>query len=183
MIRIDDFLADFDSFRDYCNSLDYAGVTNPADGVFYPGVSLAIPGEIADEVREKIERIEGVPVSIRAIFLRLSTRGMEAPHQAHTDAIMGKKSFMLYLSEGEGGTALVRHVSGMDRTPVDEDHRLLWERDTNTPDAWQITDICEMRPNRACIFDADLMHRAEPVGGFGENSLDGRLVLTAFYEC
>lgn len=177
MIQINNFLSGYEAFREYCDNLDYSGVENPADGVFYPGVSLEIPENIQQEVKSRIERAMDKEVSINAIFLRLSTKGMFAPHQAHHDGIMGQYSLMLYLNRPEhcmGGTSFVRHISG--------DDLARWEIDHSDPTKWEITDLCVMEPNKACIFNAELMHRAEPIGGFGDSPENGRLVLTAFFN-
>lgn len=185
MIVVDDFLSDFNGFRAYCDNLDFDGVESPYDGVFYPGVSLDIPREIQEEVIENLSGIVG-EVFIKAMFLRLTLPSFICPHQAHTDSIMGDGSLMLYLNREEhcqGGTSFVVHKkSGMYSNPKDEDELEAWKDDTNTPEKWHVLDICEMKPNRACLFDASLMHRAEPVGGFGNDSTDGRLVLTCFYD-
>lgn len=184
-LTIQNFLSDFESFRAICDNLDYEGVTNPADGVFYPGVSLSIPADIQAEVKQKIEGHLGCPIVVNAMFVRLSKTGTYAPHQAHTDIVMGQKSFMLYLNRQAdclGGTALVKHESGMDRTPTDLDSFNLWQEDHSSPDKWTVEEMCDMEQNKACIFDANLMHRAHPIGGFGHDNRTGRLVLTAFFN-
>jgi hypothetical protein len=186
MKEIRGFLPDYDDYRIYCDTVAFDGVVNPVDGVFYPGVSTAIPFETYEFIAAKLAEIEGTKVVVRTMFMRLSLLGMDAPHQAHTDAIMGKKSMMLYLnrpSDCRGGTAMVRHETGMYKNPVTDQEEMLWQRDTNNPDKWDITYLCEMESNKAFIFDADRMHRAEPVGGFGTNPINGRLVLTVFYDC
>jgi hypothetical protein len=185
MNEVPNFLPSFEKFRLHCDGVDYNGLVNPVDGVFYPGVSVDIPSWIMREVLEGLTNFEGAPIALRALFLRLSPLGVEAPHQAHTDAVMGERSMMLYMNRFEdcrGGTSLVRHESGLDRNPVNESEEAIWKQDTNNPDAWEITQLCEMEPNKAFIFDAGLMHRAEPVGGFGTSPIDARLVLTAFYD-
>lgn len=182
---VDDFLPEFGEFRHYLDGLDYNGVVNPADGVFYPGVSLEIPESIRSDVITGIEKAEGRQVKVNTMFLRLSPEGVKAPHQAHTDAIMGQRSMMLYLNREEhqqGGTALVKHESGMDRNPETLEQAQIWERDTNLPHKWEVTGMFHMEQNRACMFDSFLMHRAEPVGGFGDTPENARLVLTAFYD-
>ena len=186
-IIIDSFLSDFDSFRAYCDTVVYDGEKNPVDGVFYPGISLDIPDEIKEEVVFKIEKEVDRKISVNAFFLRLTTEKMEAPHQAHTDTSMGKFSLMLYLNrmeDCEGGTSYVMHKrTGLSSHPINEKQINTWKEDCNNPDAWQITNICPMIPNRAFIFNANAMHRAEPVGGFGSNAANGRLVLTVFFDC
>lgn len=185
-IIVDDFLDDFELFRRHCDNVSYDGESNPADNVFYPGVSLDIPRDVEEEIISKIQVHIGQKIKLKSMFLRLSTLGMEAPHGAHTDAIMGQCSLMLYLNRAEdceGGTSfLVHKKTGLCATPINEKQLKTWRDDTNNHDMWQITGICPMIPNRAFIFDANMMHRAEPVGGFGENSKDGRLVLTAFFD-
>lgn len=179
------FLEDYPSFRAHCDSVDYNGCINEADKVFYPGVSLDIPNNVRHEVQEKIENIEGHKINVNALFLRMSVEGVKAPHQAHTDTIMGDKSFMLYLNKEEdcqGGTSLVQHESGLYREPCCESSVQVWKSDHSNKDKWSVTDICEMKENKACIFDAQLMHRAEPVNGFGSTPEDGRLVLTVFFS-
>jgi hypothetical protein len=180
------FLSDYYSFRHLCDSVSYDGVTSPIDGVFYPGVSLYIPEDVVQEVADKLERYEGKTITINTIFLRLSLEGVVAPHQAHTDLTYGKKSLMLYLTRDaqcQGGTAILKHVSGIDYNPKDEDELAIMQMDQNNYDKWMITNYCDMQQNKAFIFDAGLIHRAEPVGGFGKDARDGRLVLTAFYDC
>jgi hypothetical protein len=183
---IDNFLSDFDSLRDYCDQVNYDGVTNPADNVFYDGVTLDIPDAVQKEVIQNLTEVMGRKVTLNSIFMRLSKQFAPYPHQAHTDKLMGNFSLMLYLNrleDCEGGTSLVIHKEGLiNSTPINDKQFKVWERDVNTPDAWQITDISQMIPNRACIFDANLMHRAEPIGGFGDSPKNARLVLTAFYD-
>jgi hypothetical protein len=173
---IDDFLpADvFNHLRAHCDQLDYSGVVNPVDNVLYPGISLEIP--------EVVMQFLGRP---KYAFLRLSLEGVLVPHQAHTDLLMGQKSLMFYVTHPKycrGGTSLVQHVeTGMYRNPVNSAEEALWQRDTNIPEMWEVHEMAEMVPNRAVLFDAELMHRAEPLGGFGTDAKNGRLVLTAFY--
>lgn len=182
---VDNFLDDWPSFRGYCDKLTYEDVENPADNVAYPGISLAIPTAIEAEVIKRAEYFMG-SITPNFMFLRLTTEGMDCPHQAHTDASMGDYSLMLYMNRIEdciGGTSLVAHKEcGLFEQPINEKQLKIWEEDHSKKDKWQITNICSMRPNRAFIFDAKLMHRAEPVGGFGDSSLDGRLVLTMFFN-
>lgn len=164
----------FAELRDHCDKISYTGVKNPVDGVVYPNISTDIP--------KSVLKYLGRP---KVTFLRLSLAGVKAPHQAHTDTLMGSESLMLYLTRQEyckGGTSLVKHIeTGMTSDPRNADEETIWQRDTNDPRAWMVYDIALMQPNRAVIFDANLMHRAEPVGGFGSSARDGRLVLTAFY--
>ncbi len=185
MIELAHFLDDYPSFRQHCDGLEYRGMKNPADDVFYPGVTTDIPPEVAEEVLGKVSEQMQAMVRPSAMFLRLSSQGTYAPHQAHTDAVMGEYSLMLYLNRQEhcqGGTAFVEHVTGMDVTPRNRQELALWEQDHSDPEKWRVVETCDMAENKACLFNAHRMHRAEPIGGFGHGPQDGRLVLTMFFD-
>ena len=72
--------------------------------------------------------------------------------------------------------------TGLCETPINQKQFKVWNEDHSKPDKWQIMDMCQMKPNRALIFEAGKMHRAEPIGGFGSDEKDGRLVLTCFFD-
>lgn len=181
----DDFFPDFEAVREWADNAEYREFKNPVDGVVYPGINVAIPPWLHEQVQQGLELKTGHKPDIKYMFTRLSVRGNKAPHQAHTDSTMGGFSLMVYLNRDadcRGGTSIVRHKeSGMFSNPKDQIEEYLWKRDTNKPEKWEILDMCWMAPNRACVFPAQLMHRAEPVGGFGTGPQDGRLVLTAFF--
>jgi hypothetical protein len=185
-IIIDNFLDDFDSFRSYCDNLDYSGVKNPVDKVFYPGATFDIPEEIKDEVALKVKNLFNQEINPVGMFVRLSKEGDYAPHQAHTDTLMAEYTMILYLNRMEdcmGGTSFVIHKdTGMYETPINEKQLAVWEADYNTPDMWQIFKMCSMLPNRALIFPSEKMHRSEPVGGFGKDPQDGRLIFGMFFN-
>lgn len=185
-IVIDDFLDDFDGFRRHLDGVSYDGETNQVDGVFYPGVSTDIPPNVKLEIIHKLQAGIGKKISPTAMFVRLSPEGIETPHQAHTDVTMGQYGFMLYLNRLKdclGGTSFVRHKkTGLSKHPINDKQVEIWERDHSNSDEWAIYEMCDMMPNRACVFDASLMHRSEPVGGFGKYTADARLVLVMFFD-
>jgi hypothetical protein len=97
---------------------------------------------------------------------------------------MGKYSLMLYLnSNPEGGTALVRHAE-MGITYAPQNNLLVnaITHDQNNIHAWIESNRVEMKENRAFIFDARNLHCALPIGGFGKNQDDSRVVLTCFFS-
>ena len=183
---IDGFLDDYESLRSLADAAKFCDLRSPQDGVIYPNINLDIAEEAKKEVTDKLCRLFNSGVNIRTIFSRLSLAGVKAPHQAHTDAAMGQYSLMLYLNRPEhcaGGTAIVRHIeTGAEKNPTTTEQEEIWKRDTNEYSAWEAVFMCDMKPNRAFIFPADLYHRAEPVSGFGTDATDGRLVLTAFFD-
>jgi hypothetical protein len=187
---IDNFLdpVTYGYLRSYADHADFRDRRSEQDGVVYPNLHLDLPGHVDAEIQERLEQAMGRPVHRRITFMRLSPKGVKAPHQAHSDEIMGQYSLMLYLNRQEdtprgAGTSFVQHVEQDFRsTPQNERGARAWERDTNRRDAWLVYEHCASAPNRACIFDARLMHRAEPTTGFGRTAQDGRLVLTSFFD-
>lgn len=174
MIEIlDNFFEDYAGVLEHVQSLSYKGEVNPVDGVMYPYINTNIPSP-----REVFKYTKG-----GFSFLRLSPEGVKAPHQVHTDSVMGKRTLLIYLCEGEGGTSLVKHrETGAFSNPETPEEQALWERDHNSYDAWDIYRYFEIKPNRAVSFPSNLFHRAEPIEGFGNNAENGRLVLTCFYD-
>jgi len=180
MIVIDGFLDDYDDFRAHCDNLQYGDVENPEDGVSYPGISLDIPDAIKREILAKAQAVMKKTISRDVTFLRLSKKGVKAPHQAHTDALMGDIGLFLYMGS-DGGTSFVKHKeTGMEYNPDSQEETAIWARDTNNYEAWDVLEYIGMKPNRALVFDARRMHRAEPPGGYGDSSSNGRLALISF---
>jgi len=179
----DNFLSNFDSFREHMLAADYGGVVNPVDKVTYPDCSYDIPETVKAEIVSRLSHMTGRVIDpIHGFVVRLTAaHTATAPHQAHTDAVMSQFTFLLYLSDGVGGTALVSHKeTGMNANPVNDEELAVWERDHNIYDAWNIDELIPMKANRAVIIPSELMHRAEPVEGYGSTVYDGRLVLISF---
>jgi len=173
----DNFLDDFPRFRAHCDRVRYVGETCPIDNKVYPGISTDIPPHVLEEIYFKIEYLMGCDIQPLFTFMRLTVEGEYIPHQAHNDADMAQWTFLLYLNRDDhcdGGTDFVRHVEGRDLEA--------WPTDHSIPEKWEIVEKCEMRENRACIFQAEKMHRAQPLGGFGKTKEDGRLVLVCFFN-
>ncbi len=174
-IIIDDFSRRFAEIREHADHADYSGVVSPVDGVEYPGIAHVPEFDVLNRLRRL--RVLG-PIQNPISFMRLSVEGSKPPHWAHHDASMGKYSLMLYLNRAEhcqGGTALLEHKQG---EPTPEQ----WAADTYDPTQWRVLSLCEMVPNRAFVFRSDLWHAALPLGGFGKDASDGRLVYTVFFS-
>lgn len=182
MIVRDNWLSTYDTLKAHSLTVGYGGVTNPYDGIEYPDITVDIPDECRKEVVEKLGDLLG-DIEIKQMFMRLTTLNTSTPpHQAHPDNMMGTHTVILYMNNA-GGTSLVKHVeTGMTEDPPTEELWHVWKRDTNTPEAWRIYDIAEGRENRVAVFDSRLLHRAEPIGGYGTSAVDGRVVLTAFID-
>lgn len=182
ILQIDDFLSSFGDLKAFEAGAIFDDVPNPYDGVVYPLICQDIPRPIMDEIKANLAEYLGREPSVSASFLRRSPEGVPVPHIAHTDKSMGDYSLMLYLSDGEGGTAFLRHAeSGMMYQPEAQEFVDMAVRDQNNLDAWRVASQTPMKANRACIFDAGLFHCAMPIGGFGEGN-SARTVLTVFFS-
>lgn len=173
----DDFLPNTDAVRAHAfqaEFVDWPGY----DGQVYKRVALIdVPG-----LRDRIEQAVG-PVDMLGMGYRLNFGG-ELPNQAiHTDLGWGTHALVLYLSEGEGGTAFWKHKATgayrIDPGDVDLFNRIGddWER----PEAWEQVSLCEMRYGRAVIYESALFHSRWPFAAFGKGFDDGRLVAVSFF--
>jgi hypothetical protein len=186
-VIIDDFLFEPTELRNYALSQEFTDFKNPTDGISYPNINLNIPDTVKFEFLAKIQGLTNGIVVDPKLFMRLRLAGEElAPHEVHTDKIMGEYTALVYLSRPEdcrGGTAILEHISGeLPLHPETEEQLRLWERDTNDVEAWSKVSFCPMKFNRFLMIRSDLLHRAEPIGGFGDNKENGRLVLTCFFN-
>lgn len=183
---VDSFLTSYNELRDFADQADFKSAVNPIDNVSYPGICKDIPENIKLEILGKLSELKGSNLLRAEMFLRMSPKGAPCPHQAHTDVIMGDFSCMLYLNRQEhcmGGTSILRHkATGIGYAPESPDFIKIISDDQNNPSAWDVVDYAVMHPNRAFIFKANRVHRAEPIGGFGATSKDARIVLTCFFS-
>lgn len=172
------------ALKQYSLECEFQDEVNESDGVVYPGICKDIPDDIKQEVIDKLSEHKGAPIENMTMFMRMTKNGTPCPHVAHTDAVMGKHSFMLYLHKHPySGTSFLRHVdSGITYHPVHEIFQQVVQRDSNDLSKWVRTGSVSSDENRAAIFDSHLIHCAEPVGGFGETQRTARIVLTVFYD-
>lgn len=178
MIIIDDFLPDPESVRaaGLCAAfIDWAG----PDGEVYKRIAIAeVPG-----LREGIERAMG-PVEMLGMGYRLNFNG-ELPNAAiHSDMGWGTHAAVLYLSEGEGGTALWRHrATGASR--IDPGDVTLFEHvrhDWDDAAKWDQIGLAEMKLGRCVIYESALFHSRWPFEAFGSDHDTGRLIAVAFFS-
>lgn len=177
----DNFLDDFDQLYDHAINADYQGELNPYDGVMYPNISTNIPINIKCEIVNKLQGFLGVELKDIKMFMRLSLDGDNPPHSAHNDIKMGRYTFILYLNKVEhchGGTSFVRHKDYPERETEHE----IWARDTNKRDKWLVGDSVSMHPNKALLFNSELMHWAESPACYGDSAKNGRLILGCFFN-
>jgi hypothetical protein len=174
----DNFIESYDYLRAFCDTATFEDTINPYDGFVYPGVCMKAPFEI---IQYSLVKAIGHANLIHGA-LRLSTQDVKAPYHVHADDFMGGQyTVIVYLNRPrhcQGGTSFLRHkqtgaVRGIDSPD--------WQADEASPEAWATEFICPMKSNRALIFDSRLLHRAEPMDGFGADPTDGRLVFVGVF--
>lgn len=179
-ILIDDFLDDFAAVRRFADMAVFNAETNPVDGIHYPDVCLL---EDQYNIAKKLGLILGGKATIRLLVMRRSMKGVQVPEQAHTDITVANSmySMIIYLNREEhcvGGTTLLRHIpSGIE---AGDDGN--WQKDKNDMSKWEVLIRSKMRRNRAFIHPSHLIHRSEPVGGFGSTPKDARLVMVCLFD-
>lgn len=174
---IDDFLPDAEAVRAHALAADY--IDWPGyDGEVYKRVALTeVPGLLS-----RLEQELG-PVEMLGMGYRLNFGG-ELPNAAiHSDLGWGTHALVLYLSEGEGGTAFWRHKATAAHRidPGDAELFEIVRHDWNDADNWERYGLAEMRMGRAIIYESALFHSRWPFAAFGTNHDDGRLVAVAFF--
>lgn len=185
MIVIDDFLSEFDELQKYAQTATFTDVVNDFDGVTYPLICADIPKHLKLAIFCALAKYTDAPEN-PTIFMRRSPAGVPCPHQVHSDLTMGLHSLMLYLNRDEdceGGTSFLSHrETGIGYNPENKHAAAIVVADQNNGAAWDVREMVSMKPNRAVIFDAARLHRAEPVGGFGDTQENTRVVLTCFFS-
>lgn len=191
---IDDMLPQhlYDTLRKLCREKQYEGVVNPIDGVTYPGINTIVPVWLTSYWRRAVAdtmAIEPEQITIQAQFFRLTTSTTpSAPHQAHNDISHAQYSSFYYINDKPedvmAGTSILSHKDlGMEKGPIGFDEVRIAMEDSNDYDAWKIEKMFFWEANRCVYYPSELMHRAEPPGGWGNDASDGRLVLITFFSC
>lgn len=178
MIRVyDDFLPNPQGVRTEALAADYIDWQG-YDGEVYKRICITeVPG-----LRERIEEAMG-PVEMLGMGYRLNFGG-EMPNAAiHSDMGWGTHAAVVYLSEGEGGTAFWRHkATGEQR--IEAGNVPLFERvkdHWNDESQWEQHRIVPMKLNRALIYESALFHSRYPFAAFGDSPETGRLIAVAFF--
>lgn len=177
MIVVDNALPDAERVRGEAlraEFIDWKGY----DGEVYKRICMAeVPG-----LRALIEAQFG-PVEMFGMGYRLNFGG-ELPNAAiHSDLGWGTHAAVLYLCEGEGGTAFWRHkATGAERIRRgDTDLLVSLSRDWDDADKWEQTELAPLKFNRAIFYEGERFHSRWPFAAFGSSPTDGRLIAVAFF--
>lgn len=152
--------------------IDYAA----HDGEVYRRVWIGdVPG-----LQGLIESAMGSPVDVLMMGYRLNFAG-EAPNSAiHSDVGWGTHALVLYLCDGEGGTAFWRHRE-TGETRLRPEHGDIVKRDCGRADNWEMVALCPLAFGRAVIYEGDQFHSRYPFEAFGDRPENGRLIAVAFF--
>jgi hypothetical protein len=178
VIQIDGFLPAPDAVREAARSADFIDWHAP-DGEVYKRICICdVPGLL-----DGIEKAMG-PVEMLGMGYRLNYAG-EIPNAAiHSDLGWGTHAAVLYLCEGDGGTAFWEHkASGA--TGIDAGDSALFgaiQGDWNDASKWGKRREIALKYNRCAIYESRLFHSRWPFEAFGDSPANGRLIAVAFFN-
>ena len=148
------------------------------DGEIYKRIAICeVPG-LCDAIEAQVGAVDMLGMGYRLNF------GGELPNAAiHSDMGWGTHAAVVYLSEGEGGTAFWRHkATGAERLdPGDVDLFDQIKDDWNDEMKWEMARLVEMQIGRGLIYESARFHSRYPFPAFGTGPDDGRLVAVAFF--
>lgn len=183
-MTVDDFLPNPDAALEHAATRDFGPAVGP-DGRTYDGISFDVAPWVAEHLYCALHGWFG-PVAPTYLFYRVTPAGARPPQWAHSDSPMGDLTALVYLTRNppEGaGTAVLEHAeTGLAREPRTEAELAVWTRDHSDQSRWRVRSFTPMRFNRLVILPSDLMHAAQPQGGFGDGPWNARLVLTTFFR-
>lgn len=174
---VDGFLPQPDKVRAHalaCPFEDWPGF----DGQVYKRVWI---GEVPGLIDRLVQEVG--PLELLGMGYRLNYAG-ELPNQAvHTDLGWGTHALVLYLCDGEGGTAFWRHkrTGATEMRPGDFDLAHAIGSDWDDAGAWEQVGLCPLAFNRAVIYPSHLFHSRWPFAAFGDSPETGRLIAVAFF--
>lgn len=178
IIEVDNFLQYPDAVRQdalQSSFLDWEGF----DGQVYKRVcSKEVPG-----LRLSLEAAIG-PVKVLGMGYRLNYEGEEPNQAIHSDMGWGTHALVLYLTEGEGGTAFWEHMA-TGTTEIQAGDNQLYQKingDWDQQDKWAQYYMTGMKYNRAVIYRSALFHSRYPFQAFGSTPETGRLIAVAFFN-
>lgn len=163
--------------RDFALSQEFYDWTGP-DGQIYKRVFITeIPGIV-----DMLSDLFG-PVDMLGSGFRLNYNN-ELPNQSiHTDVGWGTHALVLYLCEGDSGTAFWEHKpTNLDRLVKDD----LWMAEAGLfnwidSNEWNLKKLVKIEFNKAIIYRSDLFHSRYPFEAFGNSPKNGRLIAVAFF--
>lgn len=175
---VDDFLPNFDRVRNHAILSEFYDWWGP-DGELYKRITLLhVPG-LLDTLTEMLGGIR-----ILASGYRLNYEGEEPNQSIHSDIGFGTHAIVIYLNDGESGTAFWQH-NATEAVEINFGQAELFEaikEDFENPSAWTQRLVVPAKRNRAVIYKSNLFHSRFPFTAFGSTPEDGRLIAIAFFN-
>lgn len=174
---VDNFLPNAAEVREQALNSEFGDYTGYDEQVYKRVCITEIPG-----LQDQIEKAFG-PVEMLGMGFRLNYED-ELPNQAiHSDMGWGTHALVLYLCEGNGGTAFWEHKS-TGASVIEPGQIDLWESidgDWDDVSKWKQLFLAELKFNRAVIYESKRFHSRYPFKAFGSTPEDGRLIAVAFF--
>lgn len=177
VVVVDDFFPDFERVRQHAILSHYYD-WQASDGQLYKRISmLHVPG-MFDTLCEHLGLVK-----IAVMGYRLNYKN-EPPNQSiHADLGFSTHAAVVYLNEGDSGTAFWQHKE-TGATEIWYGQQELFEQikpDFENPDAWEQRLYVPTKQNRAVIYKNNLFHSRYPFEAFGNTPENGRLIAMAFF--
>lgn len=177
VVVIDDFFTDFDRVRQHAILSHYYD-WQASDGQVYKRISMLHVPELFDKLCENLGLVR-----IAVMGYRLNYKD-EPPNQSiHADLGFSTHAIVVYLNEGDSGTAFWKHKE-TGATEIWYGQQELFEQiqsDFEKPDAWEQRLYVPAKKNRAVIYRNNLFHSRFPFEAFGSTPEDGRLIAMGFF--
>lgn len=178
VIVVDNFFKDFDRVKQHAALSEFYDI-EAQDGQTYKRVAaLRVPG-----MYERMVETLGL-TKLAFMGYRLNFDG-ESPNQhIHSDLGWGTHAIVVYLNDGDSGTAFWKHkATGTTEINVgDFDLFNAIKDDFDTPENWEQIGFVPMKANRAIIYRGNIFHSRFPFKAFGKSAKDGRLIALAFFS-
>lgn len=178
VVVIDDFFPDFERVRKHAMLSEFYDWWAP-DGELYKRITMLHVPDMLDTLTNNVGGIR-----ILSSGYRLNYKG-ELPNQAiHSDLGFGTHVVVVYLSEGNSGTAFWEHsatgLTELNYGEVDQFESV--KNDFGASDLWTQRTVIPTKNNRAVIYKSNLFHSRFPFEAFGSTPEDGRLIAIAFFN-
>ena len=178
VVVLEDFFPDVERVRTHAKLSHFYDWVGPDQEIYRRISMLHVPG-MFDKLSETLG-----PVKIVMMGYRLNYAGELPNAPIHSDLGYATHACVVYLNEGDSGTAFWRHKeTGLESINFGDGELLeKVEKDFESPDAWEQRMIVPTKKNRAVIYRGNLFHSRYPFEAFGTTPEDGRLIALAFFS-
>lgn len=177
VLVVDDFFPDFDRVRNHALLSEFYDWQAPNGEIYKRITMLHVPGMLA-KLNEMLGEIKIINSGYRLNYQE------ETPNQSiHVDLGWGTHVALVYLNEGDSGTAFWKHKESQ-ADSIWYGQTELFEQiknDFENPDAWEQRLVVPAKNNRAVIYRSNLFHSRFPFAAFGNSPEDGRLIAITFF--